>query len=341
MPAAVGLPMKHRNVTTARRTVQVVFFALILYGGFVFPHGYEATLMPGIEAGTPRTTMYSRDRILWVSGKESVIDLYLPVLACRFIAQGGFFKSCSVHVLSENLTWKTSLKLLLPHVTWLAILSFILARSWCGWACPLGATQDALSWVRRKLSIAPWHVTDGLRRFIGNLRHVLLWLSLAISILIALPLLGAQGVNDALFLVYCQICPGRIAYPLLGGVNPCWTDWSNSITTFMTFLGWAFLGVFALSFTTPRLWCRICAVGALLSYFNRGGLLALEKRPGKCTFCGTCRRVCPVDVERVYKERAPSVVTDTQCTLCLRCLETCPEKGCLSAKLAGVKLTES
>lgn len=329
-----------RRVTTTRRIVQVVFFGLILYAAFLIPHSI-GTPLPKIESGTPRTTLYPRDRILWVSGKESVVDLYLPILACRFVAKGGFFKSCALHVLSENITWKTALKVILPHLTFLAVLTFIFARAWCGWACPLGAVQDAFGWLRRQARIAPWHVPDSAQAFFGNLRHVLLWVALAISALIALPILGRVGVNDALFLIYCQICPGRIVFPLLGGVNPCWTDWTNGITTFMTFLGWGFLAFFAFSLMVPRLWCRICGVGALLSYFNRGGLITLEKRASRCTFCGTCRRVCPVEIDRVYTERDNRVVTDSTCTLCLRCLESCPEPGCLSAKLAGLTLTRS
>ena len=332
--------MKPRKVTLVRRLVQLAFFILLLYGAFIFPHPLEAPI-PSIEPGTPRTSQYPRDRILWVSGKECVIDMYLPVLACRCIAQGGTFKSCSLHVLSENITWKTSIKLLLPHLAFLAVLSFLFARMWCGWACPLGAMQDAMGWIRRQFGAGPWHLAQGWDRFFRVLRHVLLWLSLAISALITLPLFGRTGVNDALFLIYCQLCPSRLVYPPLGGVNPCWTDFTNGITTTLTFLGWFCLGVFALGFMVPRLWCRFCAVGALLSYFNRGGLVTLEKQAGKCTSCGTCRRVCPVEVQRVYRDRTNPIVTDTQCTLCGRCVESCPEEGCLSMCLAGRSIVES
>ncbi len=329
------------SATTSRRVVQALFLFFLLYGAFFIEHGLDAPLLPQIESGEPRTTLYPRDRILWVSGKESVVDMYLPILACRFVAHGGFFKSCSIHVLSENITWLTSLKILLPHVTWLAILSFLFARAWCSWACPLGTIQDVFTWLRQRLRLDPWHLSPGVQRFFGYLRHVLLWLSLAIAAVIAIPWFGRQGVNDDLFLWYCQICPGRIVYPLLGGVNPCWTDWNSAITIFMMFMGWAFLGLFFTSFMAPRLWCRLCAVGALISYLNRGGLLTLEKEASLCTSCGTCRRVCPVEVDRVYRDRTTRVVTDSQCTLCLKCVEACPEPKCLSAKFAGLKLTES
>lgn len=329
-----------RTVTFWRRVVQLLLFVVMLYGAFLIVHEVHGPL-PRIDPGTPRTTLYPRDRILWVSGKESILHIYLPILACRFIAKGGVFKSCSLHVLSENITWRTRLALLLPHVTWLAILSFLFARAWCAWACPLGAVQDALTWVRQRLGIGAWHASAKLQAFFASLRQVLLWTTFAIAAILAIPALGGSGVNDALFLWYCQICPGRLVYPALGGIMPCFTDWTNAMTIFMTFLGWGFFGVFLVSFMMPRLWCRICAVGALLSYFNRGGLMTLEKREQLCTHCGTCRRVCPVEVERVYAERDNPIVTDSACTLCLKCVEACPEPKCLSAKLAGLRLTGS
>jgi ferredoxin-type protein NapH len=331
--------VKKRRITLVRRLVQTVLFLLLLYGAFIWEP--VRSPLPSIEPGTPKTTLYRRDQILWVSSQESVIELYLPVLACRFIARGGTFKSCSLHVLSENITWKTPIKVLLPHLTFVAILSFLFARAWCAWTCPLGAMQDAMSWIRRKLGAAPWHLSAAWRSFLNKTRHFLLWFSLVVSAVIAIPALGGTGVNDALFLFYCQLCPSRLVYPPLGGVNPCWYDFSTGLTMFLSFIGWIMLGVFALCFVVPRLWCRICAVGALLSYFNRGGLTTLEKKAGKCTSCGTCRRVCPVDVQRVYRERRNPVVTDPQCTLCARCVEACPEDGCLSLRFAGKRLVES
>jgi ferredoxin-type protein NapH len=314
--------------------VQVFSFALILYAVFIYPYHVRSPLME-IEPGTPRTTIYPRDRILWVSGKECIIELYLPVLACRFVAQGGTFKSCSLHLLSENITWRTSLKLLVPHLTFLAVLSFLFARGWCGWVCPLGAIEDVMSWLRRTLKIGPWRLSADWTKLFARLRQVLLWLSLGIAALTVLPAVGRTGVKDSLFLFYCQLCPARLVYPPLGGVNPCWYDFTNGITMFLTFVGWLTLGVFVLSFMVPRLWCRLCAVGALLSYFNRGGMMTLEKDLRKCNSCGTCRRVCPLQIERVYRERENPIVTDAQCTLCGRCVETCPQSDCLSLRFAG------
>jgi ferredoxin len=328
-----------RRITLLRRLVQVASFALLVYGGWLWkehvPTPYD------IEAGTPRTTQYPRDRILWVSGRESVLDIYLPSLACRFMAKRPLFRSCSVHVLSENLTWKTSLKLFIPHIAFLSVLSFAFARGWCGWVCPLGAITDFMNGVRKALRIPAMRIAADWSAFFAKLRHFLLWLSIGIAGVIAIPALGGSGVNDALFLFYCQLCPSRLVYPPLGGENPCWYDTTSGLTVFMTLVGWLTFGFFLVSFVSPRLWCRVCAVGALLSYFNRGALTTLQKRARQCTFCGTCERVCPMDVKRVHEERERKLVTDSQCILCLRCVQECPERACLTAKCAGVKIVQS
>ncbi|MCS7254272.1 MAG: 4Fe-4S binding protein [Armatimonadota bacterium] len=339
MPSLVHLT-KPKRVTTIRRFVQFISLVAILYGGWLFPHAIE-TPLPRIKPGIPRTTLYERNRILWVSGEEAVIELYLPILACRFVAHSPLFRSCFLHCLSENLTWLTSLKVLLPHILLFLVLTLLLGRWWCGWICPLGAMQDALTWLRQKFAIASLVCQQPLRQFLFNMRHLLLWLTVAISILIAFPIFGRGGVNDSLFLVYCQICPARLIYPPFGGVNPCWYDTTNGITIFLTILGLTFFATFFVSFLIPRFWCRICAIGALLSYFNRGAFLTLEKHHKKCTSCGACRRCCPMDIERVYREKNLKVVTDPECLLCFRCVEVCPERNCLSAKIFGKTLVRS
>ncbi|HIE53241.1 MAG TPA: 4Fe-4S binding protein [Armatimonadetes bacterium] len=328
------------RITLLRRGVQLIAFVLLLYGAFIWPRPVE-TFFPPIPSQEPRTTLYDRNRILWVSGKESVVELYMPFLACRFIARGGLFKSCTVHFLSENITWRTSLTILLPHLLLFVAMCVLAGRFWCGWICPLGAMMDAMTGMRKALHLPRALVPPSWKCFLAKLRHFLLFLTLGVAVLITFPIFGRSGVNDSLFLIYCQFCPARLVYPPFGGVNPCWYDTTNSVTIFLTLVGWLCLGVFFLSFAIPRFWCRICAIGALVSYFNRGALLTLEKNHQRCTSCGACRRCCPMDIERVYREQEKRVVTDTQCLLCLTCVEECPEEGCLQVKLLREKVVQS
>lgn len=331
--------MALKRIRLWRAILQVICFVIVLYGGLLLKESGETARR--VDSGKPRTTKYGRDRLLWVSGADTVSEVYPPTLVCRFAAEGGIFKACSVHMLCENATWLTKFEELIPHVFLLILLSFLFARYWCGWVCPLGAITDFMNMVRKKTGIQDWRVPQWADTFLGGLRHFLLWAALGISILIALPVLGLKGVNDSLFLPYCQICPARIIYPALAGVQPCLYDFTDRITIFFTFLSWIALLFFLAGFFVPRLWCRVCAIGALLSYFNRGGAARLLKDASKCTYCGTCQRCCPMDIEMVYRERTRPEVTDTDCVLCLRCVEECPEPGCLTAKLSKWTVSES
>lgn len=93
--------------------------------------------------------------------------------------------------------------------------------------------------------------------------------------------------------------------------------------------------VLAVSFKVRRFWCRFCPTGISVASLNRINrfswmpLLRLNKNGVKCTKCGICKRVCPVQVTEVYEKKDGAIGT-SMCTVCLRCVEMCPEKDCLS-----------
>jgi len=79
----------------------------------------------------------------------------------------------------------------------------------------------------------------------------------------------------------------------------------------------------------------------LMMPFARVSGVSLHKDPKKCTRCSMCHRVCPVDVTEVWKEMERTDVTVPECILCMRCVEACPEDGCLTGRVMGVNVTES
>jgi polyferredoxin len=110
----------------------------------------------------------------------------------------------------------------------------------------------------------------------------------------------------------------------------------------ITVLAWAFLGLFlAGSLLGRRVWCRLCPIGACHEVFNRGGLVALRKDPGKCNRCGVCAYACPVEHHDVYEEKEMKDVSHRDCILCLRCVELCPKEDCLQLTFAGKKVVGS
>ena len=98
--------------------------------------------------------------------------------------------------------------------------------------------------------------------------------------------------------------------------------------------------VLAASFKVRRFWCRFCPTAISFGVMNQlkrwqwVSFLHLNKEEKKCTKCGICKRVCPVQVTEVYEKKDGDVKT-SMCLLCLRCVEMCPEPDCLKVDLAG------
>lgn len=329
-----------RKITLIRRVVQVIAFLLILYGGFLGIEKIRTRALPFIE---PPPSFLPGERIeplRPIAGYTQILDTYLPSKTCRFIVQEPrFFRACAIHFFSESLTWLTPLKYLLPHIFLFMILAFILGRFWCGWICPLGFLQDVLGILRKYLRLAYCNLPDVVTNTLIRFKYGFLLFLGVVSLIIAFPILAHY--QKELFLVVCQTCPGRVLFPALGGAMPAFYSFDSPILTFFSLLGILFLLAFLGSFSVRRLWCRICPSGALLSFFNPGGAMSKEKDILKCTRCGTCSRVCPLQNEKVYAEKLVRNVNDKNCIRCFRCVDMCPEDRCLRVKLLGKTLFES
>jgi len=325
-----------------RRAVQAVSFSLLVYGAFLIPSRMEMSLLPALKPppGEPSTTRFDRGKILWAADNPPRVDSYPPAAACRFMPKGGMFKACILHFLSENLTWRTSFKHMLPHLLFYVALAFIFARLWCGWVCPLGSVGDVLCYARKKLGFDHLKFSPAAQRLLKTGNYAILALALGLSILAAWPPLSV--CKDQLFLPYCQMCPGRAIFPLFGATIPNLGDFSTAIYGTFTVLGWLFLATFVLAFFTGKnVWCRICPIGTFTSFFNRGAGASLIKNAAKCSSCGVCADCCPVASTRVYNAKESGDTSHADCILCLRCVEMCPKDGCLAFKLFGREVARS
>jgi polyferredoxin len=326
------------RITFTRRAVQTVSFLLIVYGGFLLGRGPDTGRGEIItEAGYGGSFEHGRG-VRFVERERPVVELHLPVTSCYY-QHRGLFSGCSLLYISENLTWMTPLAHWLPGLLLILALMFFFGRLWCGWVCPFGALSDLLSWLRKLLGRDHLLLSRRWRDGLVWTKYLLLFASLGLSLLAALPALA--GKRSSLLLPFCQMCLGKFASPLLSFATICWTNWRDWITGALSVLGLLTLGVFFLGFAVRRLYCRICPVGGLCAPFNRYGLVALQKEASKCTRCGSCARVCPVDNLTVYQGRHGDEVTACECTLCLRCVEACPERACLQLTFLGKRLVSS
>jgi len=263
--------------------------------------------------------------------------LFLPNASCRYISSAP--TSCYYYQLQDGLVHGASdlyidLIVLLLGVV---ISIVLLGRFWCSWLCPFGASQELITWTRKLLRIPPLRLKWAHRVVLRRVKYTLLFLTVLFSLPLGISALGIGGCQSTLALPFCQVCPAKgfftISQQLLG-LEP--------MGTALPVLAIVSLLLFVLfSFILRQAFCRICPMGGLMALLGRVSLPYLRKDPDKCTKCRVCLRVCPMDHDRVYDEMDRMDVAGEDCTLCGRCVELCPEKGCLSLTYGPFDLVSS
>jgi len=163
----------------------------------------------------------------------------------------------------------------------------IFGRIFCGWACPVGLLADVSDRIVRVFrKIKP-------KSRLGYIQYGLL----------AALLVASFFAVDALSALDPMVIFQRSLYLL-------WSLSGVPVTLLLIVAG---------SLLAPRLWCRICPLGAVL------GLAALVSPFGRgvndrCIKCMKCRRACPTGA--ISKENGFDA---TACIKCLKCERACPE----------------
>jgi polyferredoxin len=326
------------RVTLTRRIIQTVSFAVIVFGGFLFGPALDRARGEIVTQFGYAGTFERSQGVRWVEREKMAVDAYLPATSCYY-QHKGMFSGCALLFLSEHLTWLTPIVYILPQLLLLLALMYVFGRLWCGWACPFGALSDLLSWVRKLVGVDHARLSRRWRDGLVWVKYILLFGSLGLSLLATLPALADS--RSSLLHPFCQMCLGKYVSPFLSFATICWTRWDDGVTSTFTVLGLVVFVTFFLGFTVRRFYCRICPIGGISAPFNRYGLVSLHKEASKCTSCGACARVCPVDNLTVYEGEQGQPVNACECTLCLRCVEACPEKGCLKFTFLGKKVVSS
>jgi polyferredoxin len=242
------------------------------------------------------------------------------------------------------------------------IMTFVSGRFFCGWICPLGLYIDLITLIRKAFKIRYRNLSEKLNRALHLLRYGLLVFFLVLPFLL-------NPINPwqwplALFLAG----PFRLLRILLAPLTPLIVPWTEELTALnglnLSFpyldeiiayssgiFVWIYIFVFVAltvvsSFFMRRFWCRFCPTGSSLAIVNRfrgfkwTPVLHIDKDEEKCTKCGICKRVCPLQVTEVYEQKGGKINT-SMCMLCFRCVEMCPYEDCLKVKFGGKTVFKS
>jgi ferredoxin-type protein NapH len=365
---ATGLTRKTRSISSLRLFVQIGFVFMLFFGVFIDHQNIPI----------PAEQIAPHEVLIGVGPTSPMPDGFpLPVLACWFPC--GRVVTCPLWQIQAYIYpfWNsgrgwgvyydlTGLERLAIVVGIVILGSVLLGRLWCGWICPFGLYVDLISRLRKALKIEHRSFSRGFNERFHQLSYVILALMVILSVIFASQVIaGTQlipGTENGGFIntyfsaPFCQVCPMKpLCILTQTGVGLMKPDWTFGPTTgqfwqlgqYLTSLNLAIFGVVtAAAFFFRRSWCRICPLGGLIALFNRFAPfkwvsgVRLDKIEEKCTKCGMCKRVCPTQVTEVYEYKGGDVTT-SQCILCMRCVEMCPEKDCLQFKVAGKTVCRS
>jgi polyferredoxin len=365
----IGTRNKTRKISSFRLFIQIGFVAIIFFGVFI-----DHQNLP-----IPAEQIYPHDVLLGVNEFGGIFPdgISLPIFGCWYPC--GRTVTCPLWQMQAYIFpfWNAGrgfgVDYLLPGLERLAIViglvaiaSIALGRFWCGWICPFGLYLDIMTRLRKALHIKHRNFSPKFNEKFHQLSYIILALMIILSVLFASQYItGTQlvpGTENGGFVYtylnapFCQVCPMKpLCLLLQTSVGMMRWEWITENTTgdfyqfgmYLTSVNVSILVIVTLAaFFFRRSWCRICPLGGLIALFNRfqpfkkvSGV-RLEKDEEKCTKCGVCKRVCPTQVTEVYEYKGGDVTT-SQCLLCLRCVEMCPEKDALQFKVAGKTVCRS
>lgn len=264
---------------------------------------YKRTIIQGLSAVLMNSniTGFLKGKIF--TGKSK--NLCLPVLNCYSCP--GAVGACpigSLQVSAGSSTYGISFYVL----GFLALMGILFGRLLCGFLCPFGFIQDLLHKVPLPKLEVPKKI-DRVARF-GK------YLVLALPVIL-LPLLAADSYGSTIPYFCKYICP---AGTLEGGIPLV-----SMNKPLQAAAGWLFswkLFVLAVVVLTAvllyRPFCKyLCPLGAFYALFNRFSFYHYSIDRNKCTNCGVCSRICPMNVVPV---KTPN---HTECIRCGLCIDKC------------------
>ncbi|MBU0675629.1 MAG: 4Fe-4S binding protein [Proteobacteria bacterium] len=271
----------------------------------------------------------------------------LPTFACVFTDQRG--GSCYLMGFQHqmSLPWNRlfsgrGIGVVMGFLTFVGIF-MLLNKAWCGFLCPLGTIQDWLTAARRKTGLMYATYGEGVFQRLSTIKYILLALLILLPMAIGNSFFGLPKLNHDFGVPFCMICPGRTLLPIFqGDLSQLAIDFSSTTKMVLTTLGLLVTGLFlAGAFYKKRFFCLFCPMSALHTIFHRAGLLRLTKNGTKCTRCGNCYRVCDVGIRAIADDLDHHNIVKDDCMMCFKCVEMCPEEGCLKITFLGLPIYQS
>ena len=201
----------------------------------------------------------------------------------------------------------------------LMLFGLALGRVICGRLCPMGLIQELVHKIP-----TPKVKKNRVTRALSWLKYVIL----AVFVVIIPAWYSLQKFPVPAFCKY--ICPAGTLEGAIGLLaNPLNAEKFSMLGILFTRKFVILVIVLTACVFIYRAFCRfVCPLGAIYGLFARIALLGVRVDASRCSGCGACLRICPMDVRRVG---------DHECIHCGKCLPVCPENA-LSIKAGKITL---
>ena len=184
-------------------------------------------------------------------------------------------------------------------------------KGFCSWVCPIGFLSEGAAELNARLFKTRLRLPHALDVLLRALKYLIAGFFIY-QIGYKMP---ARSIEQFIHSPYNQFADIKML--------KFFTD--MSATAFIVVLVLTSLTLFIRNF-----WCRyLCPYGALLGIIGVLSLGRIHRQPAQCTGCGKCETACPGNIT----VRQMTRINSPECSSCLTCIETCPEKDALTFKL--------
>lgn len=242
--------------------------------------------------------------IIALFSKETKVQTFrYPLLFFSFIYFGILLakKTCPIATLQALFILKEAVVLKFPiFLIFLLpiVVAILFGRVFCGWLCPIGAFQELIFRISKKLRI---RTVKAGKKWQGLLKILPF---LILTVIIAAALTSQQ-------MLFCRFEP----FGYLFGRT-------RDLTPLLLLIGLSLLLPFLF-----RPFCQyICPYGAILNLLSRYSIFRLKINRKKCAQCHLCEKTCPAEAIKKQEINFP------ECLLCGDCQRKCPKNGIFFSK---------
>ncbi len=247
-------------------------------------------------------TFLSLSHLKYGIEKAASIDAYCPFGAVESfltkVTTGNYL----------NRIWTSSFILMVITI----LTTVLFGRVFCSYLCPLGALQEWIRGLGRKIGIRKdIELPEVVDRYARYLKYLIL-----------------------IFIIYYSYKTGDLFFRNYDPYNAL-MHFGNEYEEKV--IAYAILGVVLFSaLFSKNWWCRyLCPLGATMAIIKKISPFKIVRDSSTCVSCGLCNKTCPANLNI----KDAQVINSADCISCLNCVSDCPESS-LKAKVFDKVITK-